>query len=588
MLQNEKSTNKGYEVNSRKSYLIMLGLFVVTVAIYIQAAYFPFFVLDDADYVTNNSHVVSGLSFDSITWAFTAFHSGNWHPVTWISLMLDSHLFGNNPAGFHVVNVVLHAISAALLMLLLNVMTGAVWRSAFVAACFALHPLHVESVAWVAERKDVLSALFLILTLLCYSFYVTRGRLSMYVFSVIAFAFGLMAKPMLVSTPILLLLLDYWPFRRLSIRLPSGSNVKDMQPQVRNGRTVRQLVLEKIPFVLLSAGSSIVTLYAQQPSISKLANVPFPDRVSNAFWTLLLYMIKMVFPIDLAVIYPLVSLPAWKVSSAAGAVCVLSFLVIKYADAYRYYFVGWFWYLITLLPVIGLVQVGKQSMADRYTYIPFIGLFIMASWGATEICYSSPKLKKAISAAAVVFLLMLSLTTWRQLGYWRNNKDLIKHSLEVTENNHFAYYSLGLVYQQLGNNEQAISEFKRSIDIEPRDPIVQFDLAFLLDTQGKELDAITHFNEAIALDPNFAQAHFNLGLVLGKLGAINESIGKLNDAVRIEPNNPKFRNNLGVTLAQQGMLDEAIQQFNIVLQLNPGDEKAKGNLQIAVQQKSLK
>lgn len=566
--------------------LLMLSLFVATLAVYSRTAYFPFCIIDDGDYVTNNTHVASGFSIDSITWAVTAFHAGNWHPVTWLSLMLDSQLFGANPMGFHLVNVVLHALNAALVFLLLRSATGAGWRSAFVAACFGLHPLHVESVAWIAERKDVLSTLFLMLTILFYSGYVKQEKRSMYVLSLVAFALGLMAKPMLVSTPVLLLLLDFWPFERLHIRL-FDKGAPDKHPgEIGDGCRLKCLLLEKLPFIALAAVSSALTLLAQKPGISTLTNVPLIDRCSNALWALWMYVVKMFFPFGLAVIYPFVPVPLWKAGCAAVILCAITFLVVKYVKKHRYFAVGWFWYLITLLPVIGIVQVGRQAMADRYTYIPLIGLFIGVSWGGAELCGKVPKLKNMICLAAAAIVMCLSIATWIQLGYWRDNVALFSHTLELTRDNHFAHYGLGLAYQQLGKPERAIAEYRKSIEIEPRDPMVHFDLGYLLDGQGNSQEAVRHFEEAIALDPGFAQAHFTLGIVLGKLGAINESIIKFNDALRLEPDNPKYLNNLGVTLARQGMLDDAIQQFTRVLEINPNDEKARNNLETALKQKS--
>jgi Tfp pilus assembly protein PilF len=571
-------------VKSRTT-LAIVTLFVATLALYSRAFFFPFCVIDDGDYVTNNVHVASGLSIDNIAWAFTAFHSGNWHPLTWLSLMLDSQLFGVAPAGFHLVNIVFHALNAALLFLLFRYVTGAVWRSAFVAACFAFHPLHVESVAWIAERKDVLSTLFLILTLLLYSGYVKQAKRGLYLCSLAAFVLGLMAKPMLVTLPVILLLLDFWPFERLRIRFfASGPNLPSHDEV--DGHRFAFLVMEKVPFVLFAAVSSTLTLFAQKPSISTLTNVPLLDRGSNALLALVVYVEKMFFPFDLAIIYPLVSVPLWKAGCAAAILAAITFMVIKCSDKRRYLAVGWFWYLITLLPVLGIIQVGRQALADRYTYIPFIGLFIMASWGGGELCSKLPAIRKFAGVAAAGVCILLSAATWIQLGYWRDNFILFDHALKVTENNHFAHYSLGLVYEQQKRPELAITEYMKSIEIEPRDPMVHFDLGFLFDAQGNPAEAIRHFEEAIRLNPGFAQAHFTLGIVLGKVGKINESIRELGVALRIEPDNTKYLNNLGVVLAQQGIIDDAIELFSKAVRLNPNDTKAYNNLQIALQQKN--
>ncbi|MDD5284677.1 MAG: tetratricopeptide repeat protein [Desulfuromonadaceae bacterium] len=502
--------------------------------------------------------------------------------------MLDSQLFGLNPRGFHLVNALLHGVNASLLFLLLRSMTGAVWRSAFVAACFALHPLHVESVVWIAERKDVLSTLFLILTLFFYSGYLKQTKRSLYLLSLTAFALGLMAKPMLVTVPIILLLLDYWPFDRLRLRLFSKIGPDEtVNKRVEDGYSLRFLLIEKIPFVLLAAISSILTLFAQKTNISNFTNVPLLDRCSNALLALVVYLKKMLFPFDLAIIYPLVQVPLWKAVAAAAILSAITIMAIKYGSKYRYLAAGWFWYLITLMPVIGIIQVGRQAFADRYTYIPFIGLFIMVSWGGTELCSKLPAIRKFSALAAVGIVILLSAATWFQLGYWRDNFTLFSHALEVTEKNYFAHYSLGLVYEQQKKPELAIAEYMKSIQIEPREPIVHFDLGFLLDAQGNSSEGIKHLKEAIILDPGFAQAHFTLGIILGNLGKMSEAIRELDEALRIEPDNTKYLNNLGVVLAQQGGIDDAIVLFSKAIRLNPNDEKAHENLKIALHQKSL-
>ena len=573
----------------RRSLLITLSLFLVTMALYSRSAYFPFCIIDDSAYVTDNIHVTSGLTIDSIAWALTAFHAGNWHPVTWLSLMLDFQLFGLNPMGFHLVNALIHALNASLLFLLLRSTTGAVWRSAFVAVCFAFHPLHVESVAWIAERKDVLSALFWILTLIFYGSYAKEGRRIMYLLSLAAFALGLMAKPMLVTIPFVLLLMDYWPLERLKIRPFFRSEPDSRQQDYSSSCHLSALLLEKVPFLLLAAGCSILTLYAQKSGISSLTNVPLLERGTNALWVLLAYVVKMVFPIDLAIIYPLVRLPLWKAGFAAAVISVTTFMVMRYMCKYRYLATGWFWYLITLLPVIGIIQVGRQAMADRYTYLPLIGLFIMVSWGGAELSVITPKLKNLVSVTASGIVLCLFLVTWGQLGYWRENMNLVRHTLEVTESgsNYYAHYLLGMLHEKRGRPDLAIEEYIESVRIEPRDPIIHFDLGFILEQNGRTAEAITQYREALTLDPGYAQAHFTLGILLGNIGKIEESITEFREALKIEPENPKFLNNCGIALAQKGMLDEAIELFSRAVQVNPRDEKASENLQIALQQRRL-
>ncbi len=536
-------------VKMRINMALILSLFIITAAIYIRAAYFPFCAIDDSDYVTRNIHVKSGLSLNSIKWAFTTFHSTNWHPVTWLSLMLDSQLFGVNPMGFHLVNVFLHALNTSLLFLLFSSLTGAVWRSAFVAACFALHPLHVESVAWIAERKDVLSTLFWMLTLLFYSCYVKRSKRSMYYLSLLAFALGLMAKPMLVTIPVILILLDFWPLERIKTgRLLTVGTCNGSDANNNIGCLLKPLIVEKIPFVLLAAGSSAVTLFAQKPSIAPLMQVTLYMRISNALRATLLYVEKMIFPFNLSIYYPLVPVPLWKAVCAAVIICSILLIVLKCADSQPYLAAGWFWYLITLLPVVGIIQIGRQSMADRYSYIPLIGLFAMASWGGAELCTKMPKLKNVISLVAVGVVLLYAVTTWNQLSYWHNNISLISHAIEVTENNAFAHYVLGNIYRQQGKLDLAAAEYRISLRIDPDNP----------------------------------EAHFNLGNCFVSSGSIEEAISEYREALKIDPNNYEYHNNLGNALALHGILDAAIEQFSIALQLNPDNEKIKNNLQRAL------
>ena len=573
-------------MKTRRTLLITVALFLVTAAIYSRAAFFPFSVLDDSDYVSKNIHVTSGLTIDSLKWAVTAFYAGNWHPLTWMSLMLDGQFFGNNPMGYHLVNVVLHAVNASLLFLLFRSMTGAVWRSAFVAACFALHPLHVESVAWISERKDVLSSLFLILTLLFYCKFVKRSKGSYYVLSLTAFSLGLMAKAMLVTVPAILILLDVWPFRRIKAPFFRNKRCCDIEPCSIDGAvTPKRAILEKIPFVILSISSSIITICAQKPSLSDLTNLPVYYRLTNALWSTVIYIEKMLVPFNLAIFYPMFPVPLWKAGFAAVLLGAILLLAIKCRHNYPYLLTGWLWYLITLLPVIGLIQVGRQSMADRYTYIPLIGLFTMASWGGGDLFRQFHKCKKVIWLTAIAILLLFAVSTWIQLGYWRDNFFLLSHTLAVTENNGFAHDCLGLVYELQGDPERALGEYNKSLEIEPGNASAHYSLAVLLDSQDKAPEAISQFKDAIGLNPRYAEAHFSLGIVFGKIGKLDDAAGEFAKAIEIEPDNPKYHNNLGTLYARNGLLDEAIGQFSQALRSDPKDPKARQNLQTALRQK---
>jgi tetratricopeptide (TPR) repeat protein len=532
--------------------MIIVLLCSFTAAIYARAAFFPFSILDDSEYVSQNAHVMAGLSVDSIQWAFTTFHSSNWHPVTWLSLMLDSQIFGLYPMGYHITNVVFHVINTALIFILFRSMTGALWRSAFVAALFALHPLHVESVAWIAERKDVLSTLFWIVTLLFYTAYVKRGRLGIYALAMTAFALGLMVKPMLVTMPVVLLLLDFWPFQRLGL----SSFTKTEAAEAGNVHYIGagKLAMEKLPFLALSILSALVTVYAQSGSnsISSLKSLYFADRIGNALLSYAVYIRKMVLPFDLAIFYPLAPVDLWKACFAFFLVSGMLFLVLRKTGDYPYLTVGALWYFITLLPVIGLIQVGEQSMADRYTYIPLIGLFIMASWGAADLAARFPGLRKAVITTGVAAVVYFAVATGIQLSYWKDNIALFSHTLAVTHENFKAHYCLGMAYSSRGMSDLAAREFKEALRINPDEPFSRRSLAISLQMTGKIDEAIAEYNKSLEKYPDDFLCH----------------------------------NDLGMAMLQQGRFDEAIQHFSEALRLKPTFDQASSNLQFAMYQKA--
>lgn len=535
----------------RSSIIIIVLLCSITAAIYARAAFFPFCILDDSEYVSQNAHVMAGLSVDSIQWAFTTFHSNNWHPVTWLSLMLDSQIFGLNPIGYHVTNIVFHVVNTALIFILFSSMTGALWRSAFVAALFALHPLHVESVAWIAERKDVLSTFFWIVTLLFYTAYVKRGRLGNYALALTAFALGLMAKPMLVTIPVVLLLLDFWPFHRIGLPLFT----KAVSSEAGNVHFMNsgKLVVEKLPFMALSILSSLVTLYAQSGSnaISSLTNLSVADRLGNALLSYAVYIRKMLLPFDLAVFYPLTLVDLWKACFAFFLLAGALFLVFRKTRDYPYLTVGALWYFITLLPVIGLVQVGEQSMADRYTYIPLIGLFVMASWGAVDVAARYPRLRNAIITAGMAAVFYFAVAAGIQLSYWKDNIALFSHVIDVTRENFKAHYCLGMAYTGGGRPDLAVREFQEALKINPDEPYSRRSLAISLQMTGKIEEAIAEYNKSLEKYPDDFLCH----------------------------------NDLGMALLQQGRFDEAIRHFSEALRLKPTFDQASSNLQFAMYRK---
>jgi len=464
----------------RKVFLVSLCIIVTITVSYLQVINFDFVGYDDELYITKNINVQKGLTCESAKWAFTTFHSANWHPLTWISHMLDYELYGLNPQGHHWTSVQFHIANSLLLFFILQYMTGALWRSAFVAALFALHPLHVESVAWVAERKDVLCTFFGMLTLLSYCRYAKQPSLAKYLLILLFFSMGLMAKPMLVTLPFLLLLLDFWPLGRLRLA------------------TASRLVMEKIPLFVPVVISSCLTFMAQQSSgaVKTLESFSLKVRIANAFVSYVNYVVKAIWPHNLTVFYPHPgnALSLWQVFGAILLVGGASFLAIRSLKNYPYIVVGLFWYLGLLVPVIGLVQVGPQAMADRYTYIPMTGLFIIISWGFSDLSTRWHYRKIVLALFAVTILSALTVFTFFQLGYWRNSVALFERAVSITENNGLAHNNLGAALLEKGKPDEAVLHIKKALIIEPGSRAALYNLGAALSAQGKFDEAVLHYN----------------------------------------------------------------------------------------------
>lgn len=546
----------------------MLVIFAASVLFYAKSAFFPFAAIDDHVYVTGNPNVALGFSRHSLSWAFTTFHAANWHPVTWLSLMLDGQLFGPNPAGYHLVNVLLHGANAALLFLFLARLTGAAGKSAFVAACFALHPMHVESVAWITERKDVLSTLFLLGTLLLYLVFLRSGRRRDYVVALFCYALGLMAKPMLVTLPVLLFLLDLWPLGRLP--LPPRS--APAPPAPGWGR----LLGEKLPFLLLALSSALVTLFAQGrgEAVASLTQIPFPYRLANALWSALMYLVKGLAPHGLAVYYPFALVPWWKAALAGlilAAVTLLAWAGIRRRGWLPF---GWGWFLVTLLPVIGLVQVGSQAMADRYSYLPHMGLFVVLAWGGEELGARLKLPERGVQAAAAALLLFFSAASWLQLGLWQDNERLLRRTLAVTEKNYFAHFALGGYLEERGELDRALDEYWEVLRINPGAKGIHLYLGTALAKKGRAEEAIGYLDEALRRNPRLPSAHFYLGTCHERQGRIEQALACYRRAVEGDPANPRYHTNLGAALARMGLLGQAAESFGRALALDPADPKA--------------
>ncbi len=509
-------------------------------------------------------------------WAFQTGYAANWHPLTWLSLMLDAQLFGTGAAGPHLTNVLLHAANTVLLFLLLSRLTGAHWRSALVAALFALHPLHVESVAWVSERKDVLSGLFFMLTLLMYARYaqsnLASGKSAFtcrdYWLGVLFFALGLMSKPMLVTLPFVLLLLDWWPLNRFEPLTP------DAQRQ-----TILRLVLEKLPFLLLAFASAVITLAVQKGAVQSLVHISLGIRAVNATVSYVRYLHKMFWPVNLAIPYPHPGYwPFWLLCLCAVALLATSLAVIRFRRQCPFLVTGWFWYLMMLVPAIGLVQVGMQSMADRYTYLPLIGIFIMLSWGAEKIVKLWRLPMGMIWGLALLVLAAATTRTIGQLRYWQNSGTLFAHAIAVTKNNDVAYYNLGEYCASQGRLDEAMDDYLKAIQIRPGYDDALNNLGVALAMNGKFDEAIARIQESIRSDPDKADAHYNLGNIFVMQHKLEEAAGAYTDALRLKPDYPDALNNLANVLLMQGHTQEAIQHYQEALRLDPSHEGARRQL----------
>jgi tetratricopeptide (TPR) repeat protein len=535
--------------------LVCLFLIVGTLTVFWQVQHHDFIELDDRVYVTDNDHVQAGLTKEGVVWAFTTFHAANWHPLTWLSHMLDCQLFGVRPGMHHLTNLLIHIANSILLLLVLNTMTGALWRSAFVAALFALHPLHVESVAWVSERKDVLSTLFWLLTMWGYARYVDHPGLNRYLMVLLLFALGLMAKPMLVTLPFVLLLLDYWPFGRVQLRQSSKGSYTEAQ-----GSSAFHLVLEKAPLFALAAVSSVLTLLAQYKAgaLKTLDIIPVEFRSANALVSYMSYIGKMIWPHNLAVFYPHPGMvPMWQAVGAGLFLVCLSILFVIPVGAGRrfpYLTVGWLWYLGTLVPVIGLVQVGSQAMADRYTYIPLIGLFIMISWSSYDFVRGWRNTRVVLAISTGVVLLALMACTWVQVGLWKNSTTLFKHAFNVTDNNYKAHNLMGIALERQGRLKEALRQYSEALRIKSDYPEAYYNTGNVLMRQKRLKEALRQYSEALRIKPEYPEAHNNMGVALARQGRLKEAINHFYAALRIKPDFSDAHDNLGVALAQQGRI----------------------------------
>ena len=582
---------RGQRAKSRVTDLfVCVGLVAVTWAVFGQTIRYHFVNFDDDLYVYNTPAIQSGLTLKGIAAAFISPHAHNWHPLTTISHMLDCQLYGLNAGGHHATNVILHTIAVLLLFWVLRRMTGAAWKSALVAALFAVHPLHVESVAWVSERKDILSAVFFFLMLNAYSRYARAPSVMRYLAVAVLFAAGLMSKPMLVSAPIILLLLDYWPLRRFEQPSLMIGKTK-ISERDNQRRIIRRLYLEKIPLFVLSAVACILTFVLQKRTAGAIPPLPFLWRVQNASVSYVIYVWKTLWPTHLAVFYPHPNdtLALWEVIFAILLLLAITAAAIVFRRQRPYLLTGWFWYLVMLIPVIGIVQVGEQGHADRYTYLPHIGLFVAIVWFAIDVAtVRRTKPQVAVTAAlAVLIIFALAWAAFIQTFYWRNSEALWTHALAVTSDNDVARNNLGYLCVDRGELDEAISHFESAARIRSgkRDPhydlasaFVQMNLADALARKGRSDEAMVHYEEAMRLQPNYADAYYNRGSVLFAKGRIDEAIADWEKALQMQPNDADAHTSLGNALLQKGSLREAIAQYVTAVALAPEDPHSRNNV----------
>jgi tetratricopeptide (TPR) repeat protein len=559
--------------------LAALVLAIVTFAVFYPVRGYDFVNYDDPDYVTENSMVQSGLNKKSVTWAFQYSHAGNWHPLTWISHMADAGIHGKKAGGHHLSNVFLHSACAALLLLALRKLTGSLWRSAFVAAVFALHPLRIESVAWISERKDVLSIFFGTACLWAYAAYARAtpanrcNRSRLYVATLLLFACGLMSKAMLVTLPFLFLLLDFWPLQRFPT--PSGVRQKNSPvPQLKS------LLLEKIPFFAVATVSCIVTFLAQRKggAVETLSSLPIAARFENALVAYARYLGKMLWPTDLAVLYPMPK--SWPLLAVLGAGLLLLAITVMVSLQWRrrpFLAVGWCWFIGTLVPVIGLIQVGVQSMADRYTYLPMIGVVIAITWMAHELI-SRKRLPSFIpKILASVVLVACAASTRAQLPFWQNSETLFQRAIQVTANNHIAWNNYGRALPE-SRADEAMLAFQKALEINPNYTDAMNNLGNEFANRGRLDEAVTLYEKVLKRNPKFALAHNNLGFALARQNRFEDAIPHYKTAIELKPDYAFAYNNLGLTLAKQEKVDEAIEQFRQALKFSPDYLQARNNL----------
>lgn len=570
--------------NTRLSFLAGTFLFIITIATFFPTINHEFINYDDQQYVTENSMVIKGVTYEGFLWAFDNIDAGSWYPLTWLSHMLDCQIYGLFPGGHHFSSVLLHSINALLLFFLLKKMTGTSMPSFLVAAIFAVHPFHVEPVAWVSSRKDVLSTFFWLLTMISYTYYTLYGGVKRYLLVLFFFILGLMSKPMLITLPFILLTMDYWPLSRLTLE---KLNNDGEQPHTYiesltkfKSYTIGKLIVEKIPFFLISLIIIVITFIAQKKyeAVVSLETLPISSRISNIIVSYGCYIYKSILPVKFSVHYPFhMPLPLWQVAISLFILIVISCIAIRSRRIHPYLIVGWFWFIVTLIPVIGFIQIGSQTMADRYSYVPLVGLSIMFSWVLYNL-FGTLNLKKIFPILIIFIIFILNVLTIAQLKHWQNGKSLFEHAVNMDNNNLRAHYNLGYAYAISGRPEDAIQHFNSALKDEKLRHEAYYNLGNAYQSLGLYEKAIFHYKAALANNPDYYSAALNLGSIYYYLHKYNEAIDYYLYVLQINPNHAGAHNNLGAIMIRQNNIEMAIYHFNMAIKIDPDNKMALKNL----------
>ena len=564
-------------ISGKQSILVVLILIILILCVYWPVQNYDFINFDDPTYITENSHVQTGFSVDGLRWAFSTNYFGLWNPMVWLSFMLDFHLFRFNAGGYHWTNVIIHIFNAILLFLLFRHLTGTIWRSAFVAALFAVHPINVESVAWIAERKNVLSTFFWMTTMLCYVWYAKRPGWKRYVPVLISFAMGLMSKPMLVTLPFVLLLIDYWPLNRTAIAIEETTG----HPLNLKKEKISFLIMEKIPLFILSAIVIFLTIGA--PRTDQTIYTTFAWRMGNVVFSYVAYLKNLFSPLDLHVYYLSLSVPFWKLFACAVFLIFVTIFVCRYFKRHPYLPVGWFWYLGTFVPVIGFIQIADHTMADRYAYVPFIGIFMMIAWGGEKVFPKTVFLKKILIVLFILIIIFFAVTSRNQIKIWENTVTLFNHVIEKDPKNHLAYQVIGQEMAKRGEHEKALTYFDTALKIHPQFFPAYSNKALVLKKMGKHDEAMKNFETAGRLNKNSPELFYNLSFIYLEEGNYEESLQYALKAIRIKPDYEEAYNIAGIASVEAGKIKEGIDYFQKSLRINPRNLHAQRNLKITLE-----